>query len=54
LLADKAEIIYAQKGVEPEFDLACFHAALEEKDEAIALLEKAYEKHAGVLINLRT
>ena len=33
---------------------ACVHAVLGEKDEAIAILEQTYEKHAGVSINLRT
>ena len=51
---EKAKNIYADKGVEPEFYLACVYAALGENDKAIDFLNLAFEKRAGVLVNLRT
>ena len=50
----RAEMLWAEKNIDRSFESACVYAALGEKDKAIDLLNQVYEKHSGVLVNLRT
>lgn len=51
---EKLKSIYAEKGIDPSFDLAIFYTALGDKDKAFEFLYQAYENHSGTLINIKT
>jgi serine/threonine protein kinase/Tfp pilus assembly protein PilF len=51
---EQLKSIYAEKGIDPSFDLAIFYTALGDKDKAFEFLNQAYENHSGTLVNIKT
>jgi len=53
--SEKLEDIRAfliKKNIDPDYFTACVYAGLDEKEKALEYLNKAYEKHSTLMVNL--
>ncbi len=51
---EKVKSRFAEKNIDPSFDMAIFYTALGDKEKAFEFLNQAYENHMGMLMNIKT